>query len=140
LEAMACGRAAIVYDYLGGDGMVTPHNIEEIRKHNFSGRRFKRDYNATDLIQEIKKYRKFMGEINRQIILKEHNASVASDKIINICNQAQNDFCQKPVTIPYKKWKTVLAYYKVRDKILPPNSRRKRFAKVLWGITNRSII
>jgi len=57
LEGMACGRAAIVYDYQGGDGMITEDNITEIRKHNFSGRRFKKDYDVMDLIQEIKKYK-----------------------------------------------------------------------------------
>lgn len=137
LEAMACGRAAIVYDYQSGDGMITEENITEIRKHNFSGRRFKKDYDVMDLIQEIKKYKKSMGKINREIILKDYNVSLASDKIINICNQIQKNFYLKPIAIPYKKWKALLAYYKVRDKILPPNSRRRRLAKVLWSITNR---
>lgn len=103
LEGMACGRAAIVYDYQGGDGMISEENITEIRKHNFSGRRFKKNYGVTDLIQEIKKYEKCMGKINREIILKDYSVSLVSDKIINICNQVQKNFCPKPIAIPHKE-------------------------------------
>lgn len=103
LEGMACGRAAIVYDYQGGDGMITKNSINEIRKHNFSGRRFKKNYGVTDLIQEIKKYEKCMGKINREIILKDYSVSLVSDKIINICRQVQKNFCPKPIAIPHKE-------------------------------------
>lgn len=41
LEAMFCERAVIVFDYQGGDGLVTENNFEEIIKCNLSGRRFK---------------------------------------------------------------------------------------------------
>jgi glycosyltransferase involved in cell wall biosynthesis len=98
LEAMACGRAVIVYDYQGGDGMVTKNNINEIRKNNFSGRRFKKDYDVATLIQEIRRYKKPMGDINRKIILKDYNASLAIEKIIGICTQAIADFCSQELT------------------------------------------
>ena len=103
LEAMSCGRAVIVYDYQGGDGMVTENNINKIRKNNFSGRRFKKDYDMADLIQEIKKYKKSMGKINREIILKDHNAMLSVERIITICNQAQTNFSPRSISIPYKE-------------------------------------
>ncbi|MFB0524941.1 MAG: glycosyltransferase, partial [Phycisphaerae bacterium] len=99
LEGMACGRAAIVYDYQGADGMITPSTINEIRKHNFSGRRFKVNYDVRDLIREIRKYDKSMGEINRELVLKDYDVSVASDRIINICNQIQKNFYLKPINM-----------------------------------------
>jgi O-antigen biosynthesis protein len=103
LEAMACGRAVIVYDYAGGDGIVTPETIGEIRKYNFSGRIFARDYSVDDLIQEIGKYKQSMGKINREIIIKEYNAALNPDQIITICNKAIERFHPRSVAIPCKE-------------------------------------
>jgi glycosyltransferase involved in cell wall biosynthesis len=99
LEAMACGRAAIVYGYLGGDGMITQDNIDLLKKANFSGRVFQKNYNVEDLIREIKKYHWSMGKTNRAIVLREYNVSTAADKIIDICNDVLNTFCPRPVCI-----------------------------------------
>lgn len=103
LEAMSCGRAAIVYDYQGGDGVITPNTILEIRKWHFSGKRFKKNYDVSGLVKEIQKYEQSMGKINRELILKDYNASLLSDKIINICNQTQNNFCPRSISIPSEK-------------------------------------
>lgn len=103
LEAMSCGRAALVYDLKMGDGMITVSNINEIRKNNFSGRRFKINYDAVSLAKEIKKYRKEMGEINRKIILEDYSASTKVEKILKICQEAKDEFSLKSISIPYKE-------------------------------------
>jgi len=176
LEAMACGRAAIVYGYLGGDGIITSNTIKEIRKHNFSGRRFKKDYNIKDLTQEIQKYEPSMGKTNREIILKEYNSSLSVDTIIDICNQARKDFSFESVSIPCRElewyqnyvkelhlinsdrstipenaqqelraiynshgWKFLTCYYKFRDRIFPPNTKRRAHAKRIWKMVNKTI-
>ena len=36
IETMMCGRVPIVLDHRGGDGMVTPDNVEHLMKRNFS--------------------------------------------------------------------------------------------------------
>ena len=56
IETMMCGKIPIVYDYQGGDGMVTPENIHELMSHNFSGRRYGKQYQITEMIDEIKGY------------------------------------------------------------------------------------
>lgn len=79
MEAMACGRNVIVYDerdymetgYM--DGMVTENNVVEIRKNNFSGRRFKFEPTEENIIKEIKKYNKKNGIFNRDYILEEND-------------------------------------------------------------------
>lgn len=38
LEAMACGRAAYVFDYVGGDGWVTGESYSRLEADNFGGR------------------------------------------------------------------------------------------------------
>lgn len=68
LESMACGRAAFVLDYNGGDGFVTSENIDEVQKCNFSGRRYQIRYDVDGLCREFSKYRAEMGETNRRLI------------------------------------------------------------------------
>jgi len=103
LEAMSCGRAAIVYGYQGGDGMVTKENLNELKKYNFSGRMFKKKFGIFDLIQEIRKYKSTMGEINRKIVLSNFNSSTLSEKIIEVCKHARNNFSPKVISIPYNE-------------------------------------
>ncbi len=73
VEAMACGRAALVFDWHGADGIVTADNYQEIRKHNFSGRRFRRELDAEGLAEEMRKYQPEMGETNRALALEHHD-------------------------------------------------------------------
>lgn len=61
LEAMAQGKCVLVADnraYIGafGDGYVTRDNIDEIAKHNFSGRRFKHHLTREWIEGELAKY------------------------------------------------------------------------------------
>ena len=44
IETMMCGKIPIVFDYQGGDGMVTPENIHDLMTHNFSGRLYRGQY------------------------------------------------------------------------------------------------
>lgn len=88
LEAMACGRAVLIYDYLGSDGLLNENNYQEIRKNNFSGRRYRFVYNSIDLINELNKYSSSDSEKNRAIILKSHNSSINVDALIEIYRKA----------------------------------------------------
>ena len=56
IETMMCGRIPIIFDYQGGDGMVTPENIHELMTCNFSGRLYGRNYRVEEMIDEIKRY------------------------------------------------------------------------------------
>ena len=78
-EAMACGRAVLVFDKRGymnaepkGDGIVDG-NARELLKNNFSGRRYNKRFDADDLVKELKKYKKEMGKENRKFALKHLN-------------------------------------------------------------------
>lgn len=72
-EALAMGKNVIVYDYNGGDGYVTRETIYEYRKHNCSGRRFKKNYTVEELTQEIQKYDP--NNSLRNYIEQEHDVS-----------------------------------------------------------------
>ena len=92
LEAMSCGRASIVLDYNGGDGLVTPQNIAEIQTCNFSGRKFNKRFGVDELISEIQKYTKNLGEIGRGIILDRFAAKKNIDILLRIYNEAIDNF------------------------------------------------
>lgn len=92
LESMSCGRAAVVFDYNGGDGMVTYENIDEIQKCNFSGRRFKKRYGVAELINEIEKYTPEVYELNRKLVLERFDALVNIEYLLNIYKKAMGSF------------------------------------------------
>ena len=88
MEAMICGRVPIIYDYLGGDGMVTPDNFEEIMKNNFSGRRFAKQFSVNELIEIIKNYKPEFGEVLKEKAQKFFNADTQIQKLLEIYNES----------------------------------------------------
>jgi len=87
-EALACGRAVIVYDtrqysqFKTADGIVTEGNINEMIKNNLSGRRFQLEWTVDNLIEEIKKYNPQMSLFNRRYALENLNIEKQIDKYL----------------------------------------------------------
>jgi glycosyltransferase involved in cell wall biosynthesis len=85
-ESMACGRAVIVFDkrdYMDeakGDGIVTKSNANELKKNNFSGRRYNKKFDVDKLVKELKKYNQSMGKFNREYALRHFNIKKQVDK------------------------------------------------------------
>ncbi len=90
MEAMMSGRIPIVYDYLGGDGMVTPENIGEIMKNNFSGRKYHIKFTVDSLTEEIKKYKKENGKILKKIATDYFGAQEKIEELINIYKEVES--------------------------------------------------
>jgi hypothetical protein len=68
LEAMAQGKTVLVADnrpYIGayGDGYVSPANVMDIEKCNFSGRRYKFTITRNWIEQELRKYKQSHGSL-----------------------------------------------------------------------------
>jgi tetratricopeptide (TPR) repeat protein len=91
IETMMCGRVPIIFDYLGGDGVVTPESVDEIMKCNFSGRRYKFEYTEDDLIKEIKKYDHSAGGQLREFAL----ANFSGTNLINSLIQIYHDVIRR---------------------------------------------
>lgn len=89
IEAMMCGRIPFVFDYLGGDGLITPENVMTIAECNFSGRKFRRDYSTQDIIEEIKLYNPQYGPALRAIALREFDAEKAVDRLASMLLEAR---------------------------------------------------
>jgi hypothetical protein len=75
LEAMACGRAAYVYDFLGTDGWVTPERYPALESDAFAGQA---DADALATPEQVRRelggYRADMGVANRDLITAHHDA------------------------------------------------------------------
>ena len=88
IESMLCGRVPLIFDYLGGDGLVTPESFNEIKKYNFSGRRYKYNFSVEELISEINKYKKEYGIILRERAIKEYSVRSVLPGLLNIYYEA----------------------------------------------------
>jgi hypothetical protein len=74
VEAMACGRAAYVYDHNGGDGWVTPDRYAALEADNFDGQSDPRPRGAAHLAEDLMAYRSEMGAVNRELAVTHHGA------------------------------------------------------------------
>lgn len=95
LESIFCERAVIVFDYQGGDGLVSENNFEEIIKCNLSGRRFKRQYDVIGMVNEIKKYNLNSVQKVGEIAKKYYSANVVINELLNVYEEEiikQRDF------------------------------------------------
>src|SRR5262249_20302457 len=84
LEAMACGRAAYVYDYRGGDGWVTPENYEVLEADNFDGQAIPRPLDSEELRADLDAYTTEMGPVNRDLVVRNHGASQHAQELVDI--------------------------------------------------------
>jgi len=84
LEAMSCGRAALSFDRLEGDGYITKETYFEARKDNFSGRHFHYAFDRHSLANEILKYNPADAEVNRDLILNYHEVKAGVNQILDL--------------------------------------------------------
>lgn len=89
LEAMACRRVVIVYDYNGGDGLVTPDRFERQRERNFSGRTEARQFTDTDLAAEIAGYTPDIADRIHPFIERDHDIRGMAERYLGLYEAAQ---------------------------------------------------
>ncbi|MCB9812845.1 MAG: glycosyltransferase [Pseudomonadales bacterium] len=84
IETMLSGRVPFVFDYLGGDGLITPENYKESMTCNFSGRKNQKDYSVAELKKELSKYNYEYGVRLKELALKEFSANIKIKELIGI--------------------------------------------------------
>ncbi len=84
VEAMACGRAAYVYDLAGGDGWVTPDRWALLESDSFAGRAEARPVDAARLHDDLAAYRRSMGPVNRDLAIRHHNARTHAEELVQL--------------------------------------------------------
>ena len=82
VEAMACGRAAFVYDHSGGDGWVTPESHARMEAVNFTTA----DARVTpeSLSGELRSYSPSMGVANRDLARLHHSAAQHAEELVGL--------------------------------------------------------
>jgi O-antigen biosynthesis protein len=84
LESMACGRAVMVHDMHGSDGLLTEELFWLSMENNCSGRKFASKLDFEGVINEFSKYHSKMGEINRGIILNHFTIEKHVEQMLGI--------------------------------------------------------
>jgi hypothetical protein len=82
VEAMACGRAAYVWDALGGDGWVTPERYELLEADNFGGQAESGVIDAGRLRADLSAYNREMGVVNRDLAARNHSAGRHAEQLV----------------------------------------------------------
>ena len=88
-EALACGTNGLVFDsreyssskFLG-DGMITPDNIDEVIKYNFTGWYHKKEFGVEELVEELKKYSTKNGHFFRDYIRQNFDVKQLINKYL----------------------------------------------------------
>ena len=90
-DAMACGRAVLVYDYSEkymseflGEGMLTPENIEKSMSCNCTGKASRIKYDEQSFIAEMQKYSPDLAVWSREYALENLNIEVAAKKYLAV--------------------------------------------------------
>ncbi|HET7417574.1 MAG TPA: hypothetical protein VFJ61_08125 [Solirubrobacterales bacterium] len=86
LEAMACGRAAFVYDWAGGDGWVTAESFAALEADGFAGRG-EAVFDLDRLTEAFSRYDRSMGPVNHDLVIAHHRANVHAQSLVEIFNR-----------------------------------------------------
>ena len=84
VEAMACGRAAYVYDVTGSDGWVTPESYPRLAADNFSGQTGTPAVDLDRFRSDLSLYRPDMGVANRELAIVNHSANRHAVELVEL--------------------------------------------------------
>ena len=84
VEAMACGRAAYVYDTFGSDGWVTTDSYARLEADNFSGQTGTPPVDVARLSSDLGLYRPDMGAANRELAVVNHSANRHAIELVEL--------------------------------------------------------
>ena len=82
LEGMACGRAAYVYDWKGGDGWVTAESYAAIESDGFAGGATGEVIDRATLACHLRRYSSTMGPVNHDLVIKHHRAAIHTQELL----------------------------------------------------------
>jgi hypothetical protein len=91
LEAMACGRAAFVYDAYGYEGWVTPESYGRLEARGFDGVGADREFGVEALRRDLSGYRREMGLANRDLVVAHHNARAHAEELVSVFRSLVTD-------------------------------------------------
>ncbi len=81
IETMMCGRVPFVFDYAGGDGLITNRIYKKSSEHHFNGQYKHKHFTVKEVMKEVKKYDSVLGETLRQRAKSEYSTAVCVEKL-----------------------------------------------------------
>jgi hypothetical protein len=100
-EAMACGRAAYVFDHNGGDGWVTAANFQVLSADNFGGQSEAAPIDRDRLMADLAAYDPLMGTVNRDLVVANNSATKHVARLAEILERVAPR--REPVSAPLKE-------------------------------------
>ncbi|HVE68403.1 MAG TPA: hypothetical protein VNB64_07465 [Solirubrobacteraceae bacterium] len=100
IEAMACGRAAYLYDYFGADGWVTPESYPAMEADAFWGEATDEPADRARLRRELAAYRPEMGMLNRDLAVLHHSVRDHAGALIDLLDRLRGDRAAVRVDAP----------------------------------------
>lgn len=98
-EAMACGRAAYVFDVFGSDGWVTKDSYDSLLAGNFAGGLRSGHPSAEQLASDLANYNQTMGDVNRQLAIERHSANKHVSALVELCEEVLAESGRSPVRV-----------------------------------------
>jgi glycosyltransferase involved in cell wall biosynthesis len=92
----------------------------------------RRDIQIVDLETELKRRDIQIGDLETNIKEKDVHVSDLKLEIMNLNNTLNSIYSSHG-------WKALLIYYKVRDRLLPVNTKRRKIVKSLWNFLNKAV-
>jgi hypothetical protein len=83
-EALACGRAAYVFDHNGGDGWVTAANFQKLSADNFGGQSGTFVIDDERLVRDLAEYEPGMGTVNRDLVIASNSAARHATELVGV--------------------------------------------------------
>jgi hypothetical protein len=102
VEAMACGRAAYVYDRHGGDGWVTPDSYVGFEADGFAGQASPGVVTREQLREDLLAYSPEMGLYNRDLAVTHHQAPMHAAAVVEALS---SDVGASPVQTAEAPWR-----------------------------------
>lgn len=84
LEAMACGRAAYVYDRNGGEGWITADSYAAIEADGIAGRSGRVILGPERLAHDLGRYAASMGPVNHDLVIAHHRANTHAQELLEL--------------------------------------------------------
>jgi hypothetical protein len=115
LEAMACGRAAYVFDHNGGDGWVTAATYPELAPDNFGGQSERATIDEDRIAADLALYHRNMGVVNRDLVVANHAASRHAAAVAAVLGRVAATPRAAPVDAPLRELSRLIRLYHRAD-------------------------
>jgi len=125
MEAMSTGAGVITCDFRGLGGFVTPAEFDHFRMFNFGMRTLNRAIEVKSLVEEIRKYN--MEDIIKvtRLIRKEADFKTYMDKLLQIYDQAIQDFIEQTAYFDHQEYhSTIQDYIRRKSSLIVENVLR----------------